>query len=185
MRAFGSHRGNPALRIVIEQTARRRLWASLGPERPGLVRADDAALHTRERFETLRAIVRDRFAPLDTLPEGTLSYFGVPGLQMWALHDAHALVLALDHEDPPAHIVVRARRWSDCLRTRTTPGLASTHWGHPVYGARLDPHCGEFDLVWAFAGEWLGGLLAATTRAWSRPDHWPAPTAAELAAVTT
>ena len=56
MRSFGSHRGNPALRIMIEQAARRRLWASLGPERPGAGSAGSGgARWTREFFTALAA----------------------------------------------------------------------------------------------------------------------------------
>ena len=175
MRSFGSHRGNPALRIMIEQAARRRLWASLGPERPGAGSAGSGgACWTREFFTALAAFVREHFAAIDELPEGSLGYYGVPGMQLWSLCTDRTLVLALDHEDSPAQIHTRAARWNACLTTRTTPGLASPHWGHPVYGARIDPLSDVLDVVWAFAGEWcaLATAAAPAPRAWGRPDHW-------------
>ena len=184
MRSFGSHRGNPALRIMIEQAARRRLWASLGPERPGGSIAGAlgsqgshgalGAKSPREAFTALDAIVRERFAVLEQLPQGTLGDFGSPEMQLWSLRSEHAIVLALDHEDSATQIVARAARWNACLTTRTAPGLASPHWGHPVYGARLDPLTGELDVVWAFAGRWCELLRAspALERKWDRPDHW-------------
>lgn len=179
MRSFGSHRGNPALRFMIEQTARRRLWAQLGPERPSLI--DPASGHHAERwsrpfFERFRAIARNHFAPVAELPEGALAYFGAPHAQLWSLVSEHALVIALDHEDSRVKVAERARRWQACLNTRTTPGLASAHWGHPVYGARLDPLTGELDVVWAFQGDWCELALASETpeRKWDTPDHWRA-----------
>lgn len=181
MRSFGSHRGNPALRFIIEQAARRRLWAQLGPERPSLIgpaSGRHAERWSRRFFERFSALVHEQFAPALRVPEGALSYFGAPHVQLWALASEHALVLALDHEDSREGIAERARRWQACLTTRTTPGLASAHWGHPVYGARLDPLTGELDVVWAFAGDWCELALApeAPERKWDTPDHWHAVT---------
>lgn len=177
MRSFGSHRGNSTLRIVIEQAARRRLWAQLGPERPSEADAPpgpDAERFSPSFFTALRRIVEQRFAAVQALPEGALRYFGSPGLQLWGLVAEHALVLALDHEDSPAQIAERARRWCACLMSRTAPGLASPHWGHPVYGARIDPRSGDLDVVWAFAGDWCGVARAEAPppRTWDAPDHW-------------
>ena len=68
----------------------------------------------------------------------------------------------------------RARRWLSCLTTRTAPGLASPHWGHPVYGARLDPLSGELDVVWAEPGDWCDAVLAERlpTCEWEAPRTW-------------
>ena len=45
----------------------------------------------------------------------------------------------------------------------------------PVYGARLDPHSGALDVVWAFAGEWCGLAQSESPleRLHDRPGHWP------------
>ncbi len=67
-----------------------------------------------------------------------------------------------------------ARRWHACLRTRTAPGLASPHWGHPVYGARLDPANDELDVVWAAPGDWVAFAFddESATRSFDSPRHW-------------
>jgi hypothetical protein len=93
---------------------------------------------------------------------------------VWAFVAPLATVLALDHADSEREIRERARRWLGCLTTRTAPGLASPHWGHPVYGARLDPASGELDVVWAVPGEWCEAVLAdrIPEREWDLPAHW-------------
>lgn len=160
MRSFGSRRGNTAVRFMVEQSARRRMWASLGPERddePDGRRDPLAVRWTRGFFER----VRDRAIPLMALVEpfedrGELRFFGGDRLSLWALSTPLELVIAYEHGETIASLRERARRWLACLATRTAPGMASRHWGHPVYGARLDPRTGELDVVWAVPGDWLG-----------------------------
>ncbi len=160
MRSFGSRRGNTAVRFMVEQTARRRLWASLGPER-GDAPAEDrdplAVRWTRAFFDRVRARALPRMAPVEPFGEGgELRFFGGERLALWALATPLELVLAYEHGESRDSLRERARRWLACLTTRTAPGLASRHWGHPVYGARLDPRTGDLDVVWAVPGDWLG-----------------------------
>jgi len=162
MRTMGIHRGNPTLRVAIGSALRRRLYAGLTPHEG---ESPDAAAHdpltqrwTRAFFEHLRRDVLPRMAQVEQIDEGELRYLGVSGLSLWGLAAPHALVLAYDFEDTREQLRERARRWLACLRTRTAPGLASRHWGHPVYGARLDPRSDELDVVWAVPGDWLGAL---------------------------
>ena len=157
MRSIGTHRGNPVLRSMIQQAGRRRLYASLAPHQGELdSSADPQAIRwTREFFEHLRSALLPRMAVTAALEEGELRYFGGADWSLWALSAPHALVVAYDHGDSPAQIRERARRWRACLQTRTAPGLASPHWGHPVYGARLDPRTDELDVVWATLGSWF------------------------------
>ena len=117
---------------MIEQAARRRLWASLGPERPSAGGAgSDGARWTREFFTALGTFVCEHFAAVDELPEGSLGYYGVPGMQLWSLRTDRTLVLALDHEDSPAQIATRAPRWRACPPTPPKPGVASHHARSP------------------------------------------------------
>src|SRR5262245_56670073 len=157
MRMTGPRRGNPAVRFMIEQTARRRLWSGLVPERgeagdPG---GEGAAQRwSRAFYDRVRDTLLPRMATVAETPEGQIRYYGTPALSIWALAGPHATALAHERGDRPAEIRERARRWHACLTTRTAPGLASPHWGHPIYGARVDPLTGELDVVWAVAGDW-------------------------------
>mgnify|MGYP003338234109 FL=1 len=152
------------------------MYAQIAPEREDLLATGHVAPWSRTFFDRLRDVVEQRFASVTSLPEGGLHYFGAQGLRLWSVLSEHALVVALEHEDAPDQIVERARRWGACLTTRTAPGLASRHWGHPVYGARLDPRSGDLDVVWAFAGEWcdLAQGERVLERLHDRPGHWPA-----------
>jgi hypothetical protein len=180
MRSFGSRRGNSAVRFMVEQSARRRLWASLGPERGGAEADGDplAVRWTRDFFERLRSRVVPWMALVEPFDErGELRFFGGERLSLWALSTPRELVLAYEHDETRRSLRERATRWLACLTTRTAPGLASRHWGHPVYGARLDPRTDELDVVWAVPGDWLG--LAASElpvpRHHDLPAHWPEP----------
>jgi len=175
MRSFVSRPGLTVLRSSIEHTARRRMYATGAPLAPDVNEQGALTPWSRPFFDRLREVVDQRFADVLALPQGGLRYFGAQGLQLWGLVSEHALVVALDHQDAPEQIVERAKRWESCLVTRTTPGLASPHWGHPVYGARLDPHSGALDVVWAFAGEWCGLAQSESPleRLHDRPGHWP------------
>ncbi len=176
MRPLGHRRGNPTLRFMVDQTARRRMYASLSPEVVGVDQVLEGALQrwSREFFERLHDTFVPRMAHVTDTPEGELRYFGSEALSVWALIGDHATALAYDHADSPQQIRERARRWLTCLTTRTAPGLASPHWGHPVYGARLDPHSGELDVVWAVPGEWCDRVLAGSVppRQWDLPRGW-------------
>jgi len=179
MRSIGTHRGNPVLRGMIDQSARRRLYSSLEPARAGAegTPGDPSAVRwTRAFFERLRDVLVPRMAVTAALEDGELRYFGGSPPDLWALCAPHALVLAYEHADSPQQIRERARRWSACLRTRTAPGLASPHWGHPVYGARLDPANGELDVVWAAPGDWVAFAQddGAAPRRFDSPRHWTA-----------
>lgn len=183
MRLTGPRRGNPAVRFMIEQTARRRLWSGLAPDRGGTPEpaGERAALRwSTEFYERVREALLPRMAAVAETPEGQIRYYGTPALCMWALVAPHATALAHEHGDRPAEIRERARRWLACLTTRTAPGLASPHWGHPIYGARLDPLTGELDVVWAVHGDWCDAVLAGALpeREWDVPRSWsevPAP----------
>lgn len=177
MRSFGSRRGNTAVRFMVEQTARRRLWANLGPERgdPSGEESDPLAVRwTRAFFERLRDVVMPRMAVVDAIESAELRFHGGDRLGLWGLRAEHEVVLAYEHGDTPETIRERARRWRGCLSTRTAPGLASRHWGHPVYGARLDPANGELDVVWAVPGDWI--VFAASEipapRVFDVPPAW-------------
>ena len=164
---------------MIEQTARRRMYSALSPERDGVgsARAGAGLQWSREFFEQLNAALLPRMAHVTDTPEGALHYYGSQALSVWAFVSEHAVALAYEHAENPAQIRERARRWLACLTTRTAPGLASTHWGHPVYGARLDPLSGELDVVWAFPGEWCDAVVNAAlpAREWDVPQSWSAP----------
>lgn len=181
MRSFGSRRGNTAVRFMVEQSARRRLWASLGPERGDAANADGdplAARWTRGFFVRLRARVRVGMALVEPFDErGELRFFGGERLALWALATPGELVLAYEHDETRRSLRERASRWLACLTTRTAPGLASRHWGHPVYGARLDPRTEELDVVWAVPGDWLGFATSElpVPRQHDVPAHWPLP----------
>ncbi len=180
MRLTGHRRGNPAVRFMIEQTARRRMFAGLSPERAGTEGAPEGAVirWRREFFEQLHATLLPRTAHVTDTPEGELRYYGSSAMSVWALVSQHATALAYDYADTPTQIRERAGRWLACLTTRTAPGLASPHWGHPVYGARLDPISGELDVVWAVPGEWCDAVLsnALPERQWDAPRSWSAAT---------
>jgi len=166
------------MRMMIEQTARRRMGAAAIPGGEGPGPGEDAERRFgREFFEALRDRLVPRMAAVTETPEGWLRYLGSPALSLWALGSEQHLVLAHEHADTPEQIVERARRWLACLRTRTAPGLASPHWGHPVYGARLDPLSGELDVVWAVPGEWCEAVLAGRLpeREWDAPRSWARP----------
>lgn len=177
MRPTGTRPGLSVMRLMIEQTARRRMGAAVPPGRgvagPS-VGADAARRWGREFFETLRGVLVPRMAPVVETPEGWLRYLGSPALSLWAFGSDLHLALAHEYTDTPEQIVERARRWLGCLRTRTAPGLASPHWGHPVYGARLDPLSGELDVVWAVPGDWCEAVLAGRfpEREWDAPRSW-------------
>ena len=166
----------------MDQAARRRLSAAYAPTRPGGARElpdGSESRWTTEFFAPLRTLVLPRMSEVEPLDGATLRYFGAGERSLWALHHEHALVLALDHGESPEQIREHARRWLSCLRTRTAPGLASPHWGHPVYGARLDPANGELDVVWAVADEWLELVPAEGLgpREADLPVRWLATTA--------
>ncbi|MCC6653043.1 MAG: hypothetical protein IT348_17950 [Candidatus Eisenbacteria bacterium] len=178
MRPIGTRRGNPIVRRIIEQGQRRRLYYALSPDE-AQVRGDEsdprALRWTREFFERLRSVLVPRMAVTESIEGGELRYFGAEGMQLWALHREHELVVAYDHGDTQSEIRERARRWIACLSTHTAPGPASRHWGHPVYGARVDAATQELDVVWATSGEWCRFALseAPMARLWALPPHWP------------
>lgn len=174
MRPMGVHRGNPTLRTAIGTALRRRLYASLRPHAGDEPAAEPGGRRwSRAFFDELRARLLPRMALVESLDDAELRYFGRPGVSLWSLSTARALVLAYDYHDTRAELLERARRWRVCLRTHTAPGLASRHWGHPVYGARVDPLNGELDVVWAVPGDWMA--LAdpdPPARTIDRPAHW-------------
>ena len=181
MRLTGHRRGNPAVRFMIDQSARRRMYSALSPERelsgdPG----SEGAVRrwSREFFEQLHESLLPRMAHVANTAEGALHYYGSSAMNLWAFVSQHETALAFEHADSPEQIRDRARRWHACLTTRTAPGLVSPHWGHPVYGARLDPLTGELDVVWAFAGDWCDAVLsnALPAREWDTPRHWTSET---------
>lgn len=181
MRSFGSRRGITAVNFMVRQAARRRMWASLGPER-GEAPAEDrdplAVRWTRGFFERVRTQAIPLMAPVEPFGDlGELRFFGGDRLALWALSTPLELVIAYEHGESRASLRERARRWLACLTTRTAPGLASRHWGHPVYGARLDPRTDELDVVWAVPGDWLG-LVASdlpVPRERDLPLRWEQP----------
>lgn len=177
MRLTGPRRGNPTVRFMVELTARRRMASGLTAERAASQAANerDVLRWSREFFERVHATLLPRTAPVAKLPEGELRYLGARTLSLWAFVSPLATALALDHADTEAQIRERARRWLACLTSRTAPGLPGPHWGHPVYGARLDPGSGELDVVWAVPGEWCDAVLAESLpeREWDAPRAWP------------
>jgi hypothetical protein len=153
------------------------MWLPPSPARNGaLAEASEGAERRwgREFFERLRDAWLPRMAHVADTPDGELRYLGSSAMSLWAFTSAHATALAYDANDTATQIRERARRWLGCLTTRTAPGLASPHWGHPVYGARLDPLSGELDVVWAEPGDWCEAVLACTlpTREWDLPRSW-------------
>src|SRR5262245_29378399 len=178
MRLTGPRRGNPTVRFMVEQVARRRMWSASGgrgrdvgaePEREGAERR-----WGREFFEQLRDTWLWRMAHVADTADGELRYFGSRAFCVWAFVAPHATALAYEYAETPSQIRERARRWLACLMSRTAPGLASPHWGHPVYGARVDPLSGELDVVWAVPGDWCDAVLSGTfpTREWDAPPAW-------------
>src|SRR5262249_55747891 len=114
MRLTGPRRGNPAVRFMVEQTARRRMWSALGPSRGA---AEDAAERegTRERsgaeerwsrafFDTIRASLLPRMAPVAETPEGRILYYGSAALCLWAVESPRATALAYEYTETPAQI---------------------------------------------------------------------------------
>jgi hypothetical protein len=178
MRQTGIHRGNPTVRFMVTQSARRRMYASLRPETAILPAAPDSRTlrWSREFFERLHATLLPQMATVAEVPEGVLRYHGSQVMKLWALVSPHATALAYDFSETPETIRERASRWVACLTTRTAPGLASPHWGNPVYGARLDPLSGELDVVWANPGDWCDVVLhgALPAREHDRPLEWSA-----------
>jgi hypothetical protein len=177
MRLTGHRRGNPAVRFMIDQSARRRMYAALSPEREttGDPTSEGAVRRwSREFFEQLHVALLPRMAHVADTPEGQLRYFGSQAMSVWAFVGEHATALAYEHSESPRQIGERARRWLACLTTRTAPGLASPHWGHPVYGARLDPLTRELDVVWAVPGVWCDAVVtgALPVREWDAPRSW-------------
>ena len=174
MRPTGVHRGNPTLRVAIGQALRRRLYADITPHHGESSGDVHAARWTREFHDRLREGVLPSMAPIESIDAGELRYFGRPRFSLWSLHTERALVLAYDYYDSPEELRARARRWMECLRTHTAPGLPSRHWGHPVYGARLDSRTGELEVVWAVPGDWmrLASLDETSKRTLDQPLHW-------------
>ena len=179
MRLTGHRRGNPAVRFMIEQTARRRMWSPPAPAREGAIDTGGEGAERRwgrDFFEQLRAAWLPRMAHVADTPEGELRYLGSSALRLWAFASPHVTALAYEVDDTADQIRERVHRWLACLTTRTAPGLASPHWGHPVYGARLDPLSGELDVVWAVPGDWCDAVLANLfpEREWDAPRSWSA-----------
>jgi hypothetical protein len=168
---------------MVELTARRRMSAGLTAERVAMAAGSDRDVlrWSREFFERLHATLLPCTAPVAQLPEGELRYLGARDMSLWAFVSPLATALALDHADTEVQIRERARRWLACLTSRTAPGLPGPHWGHPVYGARLDPGTGELDVVWAVPGAWCDAVLEERIpeREWDTPQAW----ARELASV--
>jgi hypothetical protein len=162
---------------MIEQSSRRRMGAALARDRAGLEDAPEAAVArwSRTFFEQLQASLLPRMAPVADTPEGQIRYLGSRSLRLWGFVSPHHTALAYEDGDSPAQIRERARRWLGCLTSRTAPGLASPHWGRPVYGARVDPLSGELDVVWALPGEWCDAVLRGAVPAceWDWPQGWP------------
>ena len=175
----GPRRGNPAVRFMIEQTARRRLWPGPDAAAADVAAQGDAVRWSRGFFERVRGRMLPRMAAVTELAEGQLRYYGSEALSLWALVAPNATALALDHGESASEIRERAGRWLRCLATRTAPGLASSHWGHPVYGARVDLPTGELDVVWAFAGSWCDAVLSDSLpeRTRDAPRAWLAEAA--------
>ena len=176
MRLTGPRRGNPALRFMIEQASRRRMWSALDPAQSGEAGAPQGpvARWSPAFFDRLHASLLPRMAPVTELPEGQLRYLGTTSLRLWALVSEHHLALAYEREDSLSQVRERARRWLGCLTSRTAPGLASPYWGHPIYGARRDPLSGELEVVWALPGEWCDAVWNDTLPAleWDAPVSW-------------
>jgi hypothetical protein len=177
MRLTGHRRGNPAVRFMIEQTSRRRMWSATSQERAGTESAPEATVvrWSREFFQQLHASLLPRMAYVTDTPEGQLRYLGSHAMSLWAFVNEHTTALAYEIGDSPSQIRERSRRWLACLASRTAPGLASPHWGHPVYGARVDPLSGELDVVWAVPGDWCDAVVrgAVPEREWEAPPSWP------------
>lgn len=182
MRPVGTRRGNTMVRTFVDQAARRRLWASLAPsqvdeEAPS---SDQWSVRwTRRFYDHVRRRLVPRMTPIERTSDGELRWWGGDDVRLWALVDVDATVLALEHGETSESLLERARRWSACLATRTAPGLASPHWGHPVYGARLDLRNGELDVVWAVPGDWCAIVMAPSPPSATLPV--PAFTDAALA----
>ena len=177
MRLTGHRRGNPAVRFMIEQTSRRRMWSAVSHENGSAEGAPAGAVArwSREFFRQLHDSLLPRMVPVTDTPEGQIRYLGSQSMSLWAFVNEHTTALAYEHGDSPSQIRERALRWLGCLRSRTAPGLASPHWGHPVYGARVDPLSGELDVVWAVPGDWCDAVLAGAVPAceWDSPPTWP------------
>lgn len=177
MRPIGTHRGNAVVRSAVERAARRRLWATLTPHEGVELPGPDPTFRvrfTRRFFDRILEHVLPRMAVALAVDDSEVRYFGADDLCLWAMHSPGGLVLAYECGEAPELLRERARRWAACLRTRTAPGMVTPHWGHPVYGARLDPLHGDLDVVWATPGSWCSFVLAdgPERRGWKRPPHW-------------
>ncbi len=128
MRSTGHRRGNPAVRFAVEQTARRRMYAALSPEREGAEGAAKGAIQrwSREFFERLHSALLPRMAYVADTDGGELRYFGSSALRVWAFVGQHATALAYEHADTPVQIRERSRRWLACLSTRRGRRAATT-----------------------------------------------------------
>ena len=167
--------GISALRSTIEQAARRRMsWVTSQGGGPDGGEPDHVAERWgRAFFDRLHATMLPHMAAVDTIEGASLRYLGSPDISLWALVAPHATVVAYDHADTPEQIRDRARRWLSCLATHTAPGLASPYWGHPVYGARVEPATGELDVVWALPDPWFEFATCEHDQTWDAPLHWP------------
>src|SRR5262245_62438148 len=100
MRMTGHHRrGNPTLRFMIDQTARRRMWSPPSPAREGVIeQAGEGAERRwgREFFERLRDAWLPRMAHVADTPDGEIRYLGSSGLRLWAFATLHATALAYE-----------------------------------------------------------------------------------------
>ena len=96
MRLTGPRRGNPALRFMIEQASRRRMWSALDPAQAGEAGAPQGAVArwSAAFFERLHASLLPRMAHVTELPEGHVRYLGSGALRLWALVSEHDLALA-------------------------------------------------------------------------------------------
>src|SRR5262245_37056325 len=100
----GHHRGIPAVRFMIEQTQRRRMWSAQSQEREEAEAEPSAASVRRwgrEFFDRVREVLVPRMAVIAETPEGQLRYLGSPAMSLWALVSEHALVVAHEYADTP------------------------------------------------------------------------------------
>lgn len=128
----------------------------------------------REFFDAVRGALVPRMAPVAETPEGELRYLGSRAMRLWGFVSGQVVALAHEYGETPEQIGQRSRRWLGCLATRTAPGRPSPYWGHPLYGARLDPLSGRLEVVWAQPGDWCEAVLAGDLpeREWDAPRSW-------------
>jgi hypothetical protein len=178
MRLTGHRRGNPTVRFMIEQTARRRMWSPPAPARNGdMAQAGDGAERRwdREFFDRLRNAWLPRMAHVADTPDGELRYLGsadapAVGVRRAARHGAglrggrHRGRRSANAPVAGSPVSPRARRPGSRARTGATR----------CTGARLDPHSGELDVVWALPGDWCDAVLAGTLPEceWEAPRTW-------------